>query len=497
MKPASLSQTKTDRILQNTALVILILGIVVRFVVYLQNRNLFIDEANVARNIFEQGFAGLAKPLKYEQYAPPVFLWLVKLCALMFGYGEYALRIYPLLAGVGSICVFYLLLRDAVSFRSLWYPLMLFAFGFTFIRYSSELKQYISDVFVVLLLIYFALKKDIEHVRPAKFLLFWVVAGSVAVWTSMPAVFALAGVGAYYFVLTLQKRKYRSWPLIIFVSIVWVVQFAIYYVVILKPQANSDYLQNYHKAYFLFLLPNGKEQLLHNWYVFRETLQEASGYADLAWLFNLILLIVGIVALFRKNAPKAVLLIVPILATLLAAALKQYSLMTRLTMFMMTLLLLFIGYGLEALLKARHKYMQVVAVVFCLFFGVAHNMLKMLFVPWSFEQITTELNFLKAHNIKGDEVYVHNGARPAFIYYTQIYPGKQKWQQLSGAHLLSWDASYDSLARHAPDTSAFIYTALGRDELDDCKKIVERHLREISRLEIDNGRKYAYIYVKK
>jgi hypothetical protein len=37
---------------------IILAGAVVRIIVYLQNRNLIIDEANVTRNLYERSFAG-------------------------------------------------------------------------------------------------------------------------------------------------------------------------------------------------------------------------------------------------------------------------------------------------------------------------------------------------------------------------------------------------------------------------------------------------------
>ena len=49
---------------------------------YLEARSLFIDEANLARNIAEKGYLTLFSNLDYEQYAPPIFLVLSKLAFL-------------------------------------------------------------------------------------------------------------------------------------------------------------------------------------------------------------------------------------------------------------------------------------------------------------------------------------------------------------------------------------------------------------------------------
>ena len=156
MAQAAMNKTKTDKLLFWIAMFIIAAGIVTRIIVLLQNRDLIIDECNIARNIYERGFAGLAQPLSYEQYAPPVFLWMVKLFTVLFGMGEQVLRLYPLLTGFAAIIMLYLILKELTSLRSLWYPLALFVVAHMFIRYSTEVKQYMPDIFISLSLIWLA-----------------------------------------------------------------------------------------------------------------------------------------------------------------------------------------------------------------------------------------------------------------------------------------------------------------------------------------------------
>src|SRR5690606_20568037 len=100
--PQTVVKTKTDKWMYWLVIALIAIGIILRLYVYFQNRNLIIDEANVARNIAERGFAALALPLDYAQYAPPVFLWITKFFTMLFGMGEMALRLYPLLCGIAS-----------------------------------------------------------------------------------------------------------------------------------------------------------------------------------------------------------------------------------------------------------------------------------------------------------------------------------------------------------------------------------------------------------
>ena len=111
-------QQRTNTFLKILIALVIAGGIIARLVVYLQNRNLIIDEANVTRNLFERGFAQLLQPLSYEQYAPPVFLWIEKLNTILFGFSEYTLRLYPLLTGIAAIFVMLAILKRLTSIAS-------------------------------------------------------------------------------------------------------------------------------------------------------------------------------------------------------------------------------------------------------------------------------------------------------------------------------------------------------------------------------------------
>jgi len=465
-----------DAFFKILALIIFVIGIGVRLAVFLQNRNLFIDEANIARNIYERNVLALATPLSYEQYAPPVFLWMLKLFTFLFGYGEMAFRIYPLLAGFGSLVLLYMILKELTSLRTLWYPLGLFVVGYMSIRYATELKQYISDVLVVLGLIWLALRTDIFTRSRGQFILIWLVAGSVGIWAAMPSVFVLSGVGFYYLGQVLAKKDFSKTGIIVAVGFLWLAQFAIYYFLILKPQIDSSYLQKFHQNYFLSATPNGREEWRHNWNVIKTLIQETSGFKAAAFRFNLVLLVIGGIAFFVRRRAKSLLVIVPLAAAILAAALNQYSLIPRVALFMTPLMLILIGYGLHSLVNIRPPIFSLLLLPVGLYFIYSFSSIKMAWERYETEEITDAMDFVISNNIQsGQQVYVHNGARPAFIYYTQIHPQQSKWKKISAAHLLLWDANYDELARNADTVSAYIFTSVEADERQVKKEMIERY----------------------
>jgi 4-amino-4-deoxy-L-arabinose transferase-like glycosyltransferase len=441
-----LKQEKSAGIYRLLAIGIILVGIIWRIVIYWQNRNLILDEANIARNLFERGFKGLTQPLSYEQYAPPVFLWIEKILAAIFGFGERVLRFYPLATGIAALLVMYGLLKKLVGNGwSVIYPLFLLAFTHIFIRYSSEVKQYMPDVFIVLSLLWLALSVDMKQTKPVRFALLWFVAGSVAIWACMPSVFALAGVGCYYGWQVFKDRDYKSLVRIGGIAVLWVAQFAVYYLLILKPQADSDYLQHFHQNNFLFATPNNTGELMHNWEVFSALLKQFEGDWILVLTFNTAFLILGAVALFRRDAAKGFLLLVPIGGLLVAAALNQFSLLPRVALFSMPLLIVVIAYGVDSCMAMDEKIWKL-AIVAVLLFAMGSSLSSTLEKPWKYEQLTDGLDFLKEKKLPGDNLYAYHSSGPALKYYTTIHPDKAQWEQYKNVDILQWSTLYDSLA---------------------------------------------------
>lgn len=482
---------KPGRYFKMLTWLIIALGIVLRLLVYFQNRNLIIDEANVARNIYERSFAGLLQPLSYEQYAPPVFLWVVKLFASVLGYGEYALRLYALLAGCGFLILFYFLLKRFVGQQALWYPLGLLVTSYMFIRFSSEVKPYMSDAFIALGLVLLALKPEV--INKIKFALSWIIAGSIAIWASLPSVFVLAAVGIYYGLNTLRNKKYPELPLLVLVYAIWLGQFLLYYFSILRPQISSSYLQNYHHNDFMVALPENANDWLQNWNVFSQLLAKTGGATVLALAFNGLLLLYGGIMLCKKEKLKAVLVIGPILILLIASALHQYSMQPRLVLFAMVFVVFIVGYGFADLMGQIPGVAKVLAILIGIVCIWNNKPLQLFMYDAEKEYITPSLSFAIRHSISGNELYIHHGAVPAFIYYTQIHPGKDKWRTLRNAHLLTWDTNYDSLARQANGKAAFMFSNATETDRQNINAKIAAYLHLQSEL-VSKG--YIYIYSK-
>jgi uncharacterized membrane protein len=221
-------QAKTKTAFCYIAPLIVLTGIILRIIVFFQNRSLIIDEANLAMNIVEKKMLLFFHSLDYEQYCPPIFLVLSKLSINLFGTNEFSLKIIPFLGGAFSLILLYFLGKHFVKEKAIqWYLLLLFSFSSVAIRYSTEVKQYSTDAVICLALVYLAiLFKNKEW--NLKNSLIWMFIGSISIWSSMSSIFILASVGfAFLYQSFKNKRTFPVW--LVATGAVWLGNFGIYF----------------------------------------------------------------------------------------------------------------------------------------------------------------------------------------------------------------------------------------------------------------------------
>jgi len=198
---------------------ILLAGFLLRLRQYLTGRSLWLDEAMLALNIVNRRFGDLFKPLDYDQGAPIGFMLVEKIFSLIFGTNEFSLRLFPLMVGLGSLWMFYLLLKHFTHDAGLWIGLALFAFNPRLIYYSSEVKQYIVDVAMTILLLLIAMPLFQQPSRK-RFATLTLI-GLLALWFSHPSLFILAGIGLSLSRFYFQKRDYKNLGLTVGMGVLW------------------------------------------------------------------------------------------------------------------------------------------------------------------------------------------------------------------------------------------------------------------------------------
>jgi len=403
---------------------VLVAGIVLRLVVWAQQRAVYLDEVNLLRNFLERDYAGLFRPLRYEQYAPPLFSVLMKATVSVFGAGELAIRALPVACSIGTVVLLRGLGRRWLAPLPAVLALAWVAFGPIFLDYGTVCKQYAADGLVALALLAGAEAQARHPAFTGRAAAAWLLAGAVAVWLSMPAVFVLAGVGLFL------AHRYRAglWGgqglRLVVVGAAWGLSFLGYFLLLLRADAQSDYLQRYHQDAFLAFPPrSGAEwQLLGA--QLHGILDKAIGKTVLALVVSGLGLGLGVVALVRRQPGRGVLLLVPLAACLLASALHYYSLVPRLLLFGLPLLIVVVAAGLQVLLQSRYRAVQGVALLAALLVLGNQQRLANLWRPLQsdYADVAAGLRHVAARQRPGDVVFVYYLLEPVYEYYAHLRP---------------------------------------------------------------------------
>lgn len=400
---------------------IIVLGIILRVSQYLFNRSLWLDESYLALNIVNKNYLDFFKPLDYHQAAPFLFLVLEKLAIQTLGNSDIVLRLFPLIAGIVSLFLFYKVADFNLDKKGTLIALGLFALSDPLIYYSSELKQYSTDV-MVLLIILLMTYLVIEKKSNWHFILFAVI-GTILIWFSHPALLTLPAIGIslgiYYWV----KKDKKSFIKLLCVTAVWLLSFSILYFVTLRFLAHDRFMENYWSQDFLPRNPFSKTINFVDWYlentfgIFQyPTGLFFSGIACLAF-------VIGVVSFYRTKKLKLLILYSPIIITAVASLLRKYPFENRLILFLVPIILLIIGEGIKEFFnyKLVNTKLLGILVLILIFMHPFVNDVRYVFNPRTRNEIKPVMNYLSESRQKGDTIFLYHFGETAVEYYAPKY----------------------------------------------------------------------------
>jgi hypothetical protein len=402
--------------------ILMVIGAVLRLRPYLFNRSLWVDEAMLAFSVVRLSFQDLMHTLPFYQAAPVGFLWAQHAVAKLLGSGEYALRLIPLVCGLGSIVLFYFLVRRLLAPGAQLLAMALFVFSPELIYYSSEAKQYELDLFVSLGLVCLAvLLPSRKRFMP------WIalaLAGVVAMWVSHPSVFVLAAIGSTSAVLAGREKRWKTLAAVTSAIGIWLFSFAVEFVVSLRNASGSSFLLRYWTGSFAPIPPRSLADV--RWYIdtFFAMFGGLRGNWDLGHGLGSdlagFLFVLGGLALWRRNRFYLATLTLPILFALLASGLHRYAFSGRLLLFFTPFLIVLIAQGFQSLVELPARYGRELALLLALFLLLEPALLESyrLIKPRQVEEVRSVMAYLQDHVKNNDIVYVYRGAVPAFLYYS-------------------------------------------------------------------------------
>ncbi|MEO5886734.1 MAG: glycosyltransferase family 39 protein, partial [Anaerolineales bacterium] len=400
---------------------ILLAGFLLRLRQYLTGRSLWLDEAMLSLNIVNRNYSELFHPLDYDQGAPIGFMLVEKTFNLILGRNEFSLRLFPLLIGLASLWLFYLLLKRSVYGAGFWVALTLFAFNPRLIYYSSEVKQYIVDVALTITLLLCALPLFQQASRKAFATLAFV--GALALWFSHPSLFVLAGIGLALFISYFQKRDFTALRSIIWMGTLWLADLALLYSLTLSDLRSNSYMHAYWEDAFAPFPPWSD----WGWYpiAFQKNMDTQFGFSYAIGLI-FILMLAGWIFLFMQKRALAITLAGILFFTLLASSLGLYPVLERMGIFLVPIGILLIGKSLEIPAQRLRAYPIISTITLLVLSGFVlyapfTRALEQFFTPKYFEHIRPTMEFLQGSWKEGDSLFISNGAVPAFEFYAPMY----------------------------------------------------------------------------
>jgi hypothetical protein len=464
------------------AIALILVGTAVRVRDYWGNRSLWRDEAALAVNFLHRSFFGMLKPLDNQQAAPVGFLLVQKLAATILGTSERGLRFIPLMASIAAVVVFWRLCRLLLTPRATLLALGLLSLNYRQYYYAQEVKQYSTDVFVAITLLYTTAKllllpspgtpgegqggglfdepstspypnpppeyqgRGKSGIPGRRGLIILGVLGALAVWFSHPAVFVLAGIGVTS-VWVLRKTPPRELAKLGWVFLAWVLSFALEYVLILRPLSRDGFMQSFWSAAEAFgPIPKSIGALI--WYKkrFLEIFDDPMGGEFVG--LSAMIYVLGAGVLFRRNKTTLMLLTLPIAFVLAASIPHKYPFRSRMIMFIVPLLVATIGVGLDWLLEEPRRLVGIVAAVF-LFESPFFTTLNFARHVQTKNDIRASMSYVGAHKQPGDVYYVYPHCQYAFTYYQNRF-GLSDARAIVGAQgVAGWDVYQKDLSQLA------------------------------------------------
>ena len=407
--------------------IIIIIGIILRLRQYIANRSLWLDEASLALNIVGRSFTGLTQPLDFEQGAPLGFLFIEKAVLLVLGNQDYILRLFPLISGLFAIYFMYLISKEYIGMPGLL-ALSIFVISWTLIYYSSELKQYSSDVLMSAGLLYLAFPVIQKEAGRREILLLG-VGGVISLWISHPAIFVIASIGLVLAIEYLHRKTFFKLAWILGMGAVWIIDFGVVYLVSLRYLMGNSYLQKFWQPFFMPLPPWRHVNWFGSAYLGLLGIVDKIGSVP-SWHFALIssiLLILGMGWYFVRNRAIAFMLVLPFVFVLLASALQKYPFGERLGLFMLPFLFLLMAKGLEQIYLLLARWNKMASLVACTFFALvllwplASTSFHFFLKPYLREDVRSALTYLSQNDQAGDVIYVYSQSRVQFEYYAPSF----------------------------------------------------------------------------
>ncbi len=392
---------------------IIVSGIIVSILMNCVGRTLWLDEAMLAFSFSKRSLLELTNGVfEWDQSAPVLYLYCVKILTLLFGNTEAVLRSFSVFS---YIVVLFLSGYAAKKLLGVKYPILVAAFlaNMNFIlKYSNEFKQYLSEciwVLLVLILYYFYKEKSLAWWKVGLgFMTF--------VWGANPACFFIGGVLLYEFFSGIFAKDRLLIRNSILIGVCVMASFALYYFYWLRGIALSGSMQSYWENASFPLIPRGiadlklAQSMVYEIFI---TFREARIFII---AFVLAAFLIGI---FWEKNKYCTVIFLGFLVTLFASYIHMFPIADRLWCFSYPIFTILAFYALDKMAVSSKKG-ELVAIFLMFTLMLTNNGILVYRNGENVYQAGEEANpviaYLQEHVKEGEKVYVYYQSIPVTKY---------------------------------------------------------------------------------
>jgi hypothetical protein len=407
---------------------LVLLGLALRLWEYLFNRSLYLDEILLTRSIVGMPLrALLTKPLLMDQVAPRGFLLVERLAVMTFGPSEMGLRLFPFLCGVASVILFRRLAERVLTGAGPALALFLFAIGVPLIRYGGDVKQYSVDIVAAIGLLLQALELREKEATTNRLLPAGAL-GLVMVWFSQAAVLVMAGIGLGLAVDWLISRDQRAWRELLVMIPMWGVASIAALIAGMRSMTPStrEFMDDFWASGFFPRTLRVTEAPGWFWERLSSIFSDPSLLRYRWPAVFLFVAILGVVVLWQRSRPAALLLVGPFVVTMAAAVAHQYPFRGRLIVWLVPSALIAAAAGAEWI-RGRANVLHSAAgaalgaALMLAFLASPVMAMWEMPPPYDIEHWRALLSYLQSHRKTGDEIYVLPIQRIGMSFYGPSY----------------------------------------------------------------------------
>jgi len=375
-----------------------VLGLFLRVWHYVANHTIWYDEAVLLANILGKDYSQLLGPLNHAVAAPPIFLWGLKLLSDICGDEPYCWRVVPFACSCGTLLLTVPLTRKVLTPPVAAIAVGLVAVSDNHVWLGCSIKPYAGDALFTTGLLYYYFATTTWSAT--KRLLVLAALIPPVLCTSYPMAFIIGGLllALLPSAFVERLRGLGAWFL---ASLVALSTFSMLYFGPIKNQRVEGLVSEWERMY-----PNFHEPKTLPWWLLEHTSTIFQFCYNPVGFYLFAVAPFGIVAAWRNGRRDLVLLlVVPFLLTMVAAALKAWPYgFNRLMLFIAPCALLLGGLGMDAIFRwikstKLHVLTGALLISIGLIVPVGH-----LFKPWDRPDSSSAAKHIRTHRTEGDFV---------------------------------------------------------------------------------------------